>query len=158
MLLGYNQALAADTPTNVNDSTTGNSSPVKAYDDDSQEKALRESQIVIPSSICRGLNMFLPPSKATPNVRRLSSFSGSSSHWNMPSSVLNAMLKAVLVGSSERAYPGFTTHSAMNAEDFSTSSVLNIVFEQLQPIKKYSLTNEWLMLLIQQFHCACLGD
>jgi len=46
----------------------------------------------------------------------------------------------------------------MNAEDFSTSSVLNIVFEQLQPIKKYSLTNEWLMLLIQQFHCACLGD
>ena len=33
ILLGYDQTLGADTPTNVNNSSIGNRGPVKAYDD-----------------------------------------------------------------------------------------------------------------------------
>ena len=130
ILLGYNQTLGADTPTNVNNSSIGNHGPVKAYDDSQSMVEMMESRIIIPSSICRGLNIFFPPSKATPNVRRLSSFSGSSNHWNTPSFVLNAMLNAVLAGSSDMEYPGCVTHSAINAEVLRTSLVLHIVSEQ----------------------------
>ena len=89
-----------------------------------------ESQIIIPSSICRGLKIFCPLFKATPNMRRLSSFSGSSYHWNILRFVLNAMLNAVLAGSSDMEYPGCVTHSAINAEVLRTSLVLHIVSEQ----------------------------
>ena len=130
ILLGYDQTLGADTPTNVNDSPIGNDGPVKAYDNSQSMVQGMESQIIIPSSICRGLNIFFPPSKATPNVRRLSSFSGSPNHWNTPRFVLNAMLNAVLAGSSDIAYPGCVTHSAINAEVLRTSLVLHIVSEQ----------------------------
>ena len=126
ILLGYNQTLGADTPTNVNNSSIGNHGPVKAYDGSQSMVEMMESRIIIPSSICRGLNIFAP-SRATPNVRRLSSFSGCSNHWKIPNFVLNAMLNAVLVGSSDMAYPGCVTHSAVNPEALRASLVLNVV-------------------------------
>ena len=128
ILLGYNQTLGADTPTNVNNSSIGNHGPVKAYDDSQSMVEMMESRIIIPSSICRGLNIFAP-SRATPNVRRLSSFSGCSNHWKILNFVLNAMLNAVLVGSSDMAYPGCVTHSAVNPEALRASLVLKDVSE-----------------------------